>query len=67
MVILPPENVDSLTDGEDVNDNTEKWAKLPFDITGLLEIDTNVQEIKDVQGINVLCQCSIHRTSIICS
>ena len=51
MAILPPKKVDSLTDEEDVNANTENLSKLPFDIAGLVEIDTNVEEMKNVQGI----------------
>ena len=57
--ILPPEKVDSLTDKEDVNDNTEKSTKLPFEFDGLVEINTNVEEMKDVKGlfyVNVLSQ-----------
>ena len=59
MVILPPEKVDSLTDKEDVNDNTEKSPKLPFEFDGLVEINTNVEEMKDVESlfyVNVLSQ-----------
>ena len=61
MGILTPEKINSLTDEEDVNDNTGKLSsKLPFDLAGLVEIDTNVEEMKDVlQGIfyvNVLPQ-----------
>ena len=38
MVILPSEKVDNLTDEEDVNENTEKLSKLPFDIAALLRL-----------------------------
>ena len=51
MVILPSEKVDNLTDEEDVNENTEKLSKLPFDIAGLVEIGTDVEEMKDVQVV----------------
>ena len=43
MVIWPPEKVDSLTNEKDVNDNIIEWeksSKLPFDIAGLVEIDS---------------------------
>ena len=43
MTILLPEKVDSLTDEEEVNANTEKSSKPPFDIAGLVEIDSNVE------------------------
>ena len=60
MGILPSEKIDSLTDEEDENDDTVKLSfKLPFNFAGLVEIDTNVEEMKDEQGIfyaNVLPQ-----------
>ena len=51
IVILLPEKVHSLTGKEDANHNTEKLSKLPIDIAGLVEIDINVEEMKDVQGV----------------
>ena len=40
LIILPPDNVDSLTDDEEINENSDGFkSKLPVDIAGTIEIE----------------------------
>ena len=57
IVLLPPENIDAVTDEEEVDDNGERVDnRMPNDVSGTIEIQTNIPEIeKKVQIDNNEC------------
>ena len=55
--MLPPENIDAVTDDEEVDDNGERVDnRMPFDVSGRIEIQTNIPEIEEkLQIDNNVC------------
>ena len=48
IVLLPPENIDAVTDDEEVDDNGERVDnRMPNDVSGTIEIQTNIPEIEE--------------------
>ena len=48
IVLLPPENIDAVTDEEEVDDNGERVDnRMPNDVSGTIEIQTNIPEIEE--------------------
>ena len=48
IVLLPPENIDAVTDDEKVYDNGERVDnRMPNDVSGRIEIQTNIPEIEE--------------------
>ena len=48
IVLLPPENIDAVTDDEEVDENGERVDnRMPNDISGTIEIQTNIPEIEE--------------------
>ena len=42
-VLLPPENIDAVTDDEEVDDNGERIDnRMPNDVSGTIEIQSNI-------------------------
>ena len=47
-LLLPPENIDAVTDDEEVNGNGERVDnRMPNDVSGTIEIQTNIPEIEE--------------------
>ena len=48
IVLLPPENIDAVTDVEEVDNNEERVdSRMPNDISGTIEIQANILEIEE--------------------
>ena len=48
IVLLPPENIDAVTDEEEVDDHGERVDnRMPNDVSGTIEIQTNIPEIEE--------------------
>ena len=48
IVLLPPGNIDTMTDDEEVDDNGERVDnRMPNDVSGTIEIQTNITEIEE--------------------
>ena len=48
IALLPPENTDAVTDDEEFDDNGERVDnRMPNDVSRLIEIQTNIPEIKE--------------------
>ena len=48
IVLLPPENIDAVTDNEKVDENGESVDdRMPNDVSGTIEIQTNITEIEE--------------------
>ena len=48
LVMLPPDNVDGITDDEEIDPNGDKLGSaLPVDVTGSIEIHTNIANAID--------------------
>ena len=48
IVVLPPKNIDAVTDDEEVDDNGERVDnRMPNDVSGTIEIQTNIPEIEE--------------------
>ena len=48
IVLLPPENIDAVTGEEEVDDNGERVDnRMPNDVSGTIEIQTNIPEIEE--------------------
>ena len=60
IVLLPPENTDAVTDNEEVDGNGERVDnRMPNDVSGTIEIQTNIPEIEEnVQIDNNECTVS---------
>ena len=47
-LLLPPENIDAVTDDEELNGNGERVDnRMPNDVSGTIEIQTNIPEIEE--------------------
>ena len=57
IVVLPPKNIDAVTDDEEVDDNGERVDnRMLNDVSGTMEIQTNIPEIEEkVQIDNNQC------------
>ena len=48
IVLLPQENIDAVTGDEEVDDNGERVDnRMPNDVSGTIEIQTNIPEIEE--------------------
>ena len=48
IVLLPTENIDAVTDDEEVDENGERVDnRMPNDVSGTIEIQTNIPEIEE--------------------
>ena len=48
IVLFPPENTDAVTDDEEVDENVERVDnRMPNDVSGTIEIQTNIPEIEE--------------------
>ena len=44
IVLLPPEHVDSITDDEEVDEDSDKFKGMPTDVCGSAQIQTNLPD-----------------------
>ena len=53
IALLPPENIDAVTDDEEVDENGERVDnRMPNDVSGTIEIQTNIPEIEEKEQID---------------
>ena len=53
IVLLPPKNNDAVTDDEEVDGNGERVDnRMPNDVSGTIEIQTNIPELEEKVQIN---------------
>ena len=53
IVLLPPKNIDTVTDDEEVDGNGERVDnRMPNDVSGTIEIQTNIPELEQKVQIN---------------
>ena len=65
IVLLPPENIDAVTDDEEVDENGERVDnRMLNDVGGTIEIQTNILEIEEKEQIdNNGCIDSVEETN----